>query len=234
MPTFSLASMGRALQRALGKIPILRPGGYFTLPTPGYLQASLTGLGQALNPFAPGATITPKGEVISGALAESGQAPTAPAVQYRPAAEASGLPTDLGKIFKTTTATKGAPTPTPTPKAEITRIKPAPTDLSKQPPPPTPPPVAGGGAPLPPATAPGFTAPTLSSLPPAPVQTPIQTPRPAIPVGQFEAMIRALAELSGSRYVPMPLSGVPPFGPVGALSRALERFRKRELGLPET
>jgi hypothetical protein len=245
MPSFSLASIGRALQRALEKIPVLRPGGYITLPTsPKYYQASLTGIAQLLSPFTPSATITPSGEVISGARAEPGQAPAAPAVGYRPLAEALRMPTDIGEIFKPTTTktteTTKITTPTPLPKAEITTAKPAPIP-TPTPPPPTPPPVAGGGgAPTPPATAPGFTAPTLSSLPPAPVQiserafTGIPAPSPAIPVGQFEAIVRALQELTGGRYIPRPLTGAEPFGPTGALERALRRLRERELGIPAT
>jgi hypothetical protein len=168
------------------------------------------------------------------------------AVGYRPSAEASGMSTEalLREIYKPTTTktteTTKITTPTPLPKAEITTAKPAPTP-TPTPPPPTPPPVAGGArAPTPPATGPGFTAPTLSSLPPAPVQiserafTGIPTPRPEIPVGQFEAMIRALAELTGGRYVPTPLPGATPFGPTGALERALRRLRERELGIPAT
>jgi hypothetical protein len=246
MPSFSLASIGRALQRAVEKIPVLRPGGYVTLPTPGYLQASLTGISQLISPFTPSMTITPKGEVIKGAQAEPGQAPAAPAVGYRPSAEASGMSTEalLREIYKPTTTktteTTKITTPTPLPKAEITTAKPAPAP-TPTPPPPTPPPVAGGGgAPTPPATAPGFTAPTLSSLPPAPVQiserafTGIPAPSPAIPVGQFEAMVRALQELTGGRYIPRPLTGTEPFGPTGALERALRRLRERELGIPAT
>jgi hypothetical protein len=239
MPSFSLASIGRALQRTLENIPILRPGGYVTLSTPGYLQASLAGISQLLSPFTPAATITPRGEVISGAQAEPGQAPAAPAVGFM-----EGMSVRPEYVFErpTTKATETTktPTPTPVPKAEITQTKPAPTP-TPTPPPPTPPPVAGGGgAPTPPATAPGFTAPTLSPLPPAPVQiserafTGIPAPRPEIPVGQFEAMIRALAELTGGRYVPTPLPGATPFGPTGALERALRRLRERELGLPAT
>jgi hypothetical protein len=47
-------------------------------------------------------------------------------------------------------------------------------------------------------------------------------------------MIRALAELTGGRYIPRPLMGAEPFGPTGALERALRRLRERELGLPTT
>jgi hypothetical protein len=241
MPSFSLASIGRALQRALEKIPVLRPGGYVTVPTPGYLQASLAGISQLASPFTPSMTITPKGEVIKGAQAEPGQAPAAPAVGFMEGMSVRpeyvfGRPTTTTKATETTKAS----TPTSVPKAEITTAKPAPTP-TPTPPPPTPPPVAGGGgAPTPPATAPGFTAPTLSSLPPAPVQiserafTGIPSPRPEIPVGQFEAMIRALQELTGGRYIPRPLTGAEPFGPTGALERALRRLRERELGLPAT
>jgi hypothetical protein len=47
-------------------------------------------------------------------------------------------------------------------------------------------------------------------------------------------MTRALAELTGGRYVPTPLPGAEPFGPTGALERALRRLRERELGIPAT
>ena len=243
MQSFSLASIGRALQRALEKIPVLRPGGYVTLPTPGYLQASLAGISQLASPFTPSMTITPRGEVIKGAQAESGQAPAAPTVGFM---EGMSMRPEhvFGRAGRETTegptTTRTTPTPTFLSKASITTTKP-PVVETPTPPPPTPPPVAGGGgAPLPPATAPGFTAPTLSSLPPAPVQiserafTGIPAPSPAIPAGQFEAMIRALQELTGGRYIPRPLMGAEPFGPTGALERALRRLRERELGIPAT
>jgi hypothetical protein len=230
MPSFSLRSLSDALKRIVQGFTT--PGGYLgprSVTSPQYLLAS-----PAL--LLAGAKFTPSGPQVETAQAEPGQAPAAPAVGFM---EGMSVRPEyvFGRPTTKATETTKVPTPASVPKAEITTAKPAPTP-TPTPPPPTPPPVAGGGgAPTPPATAPGFTAPTLSSLPPAPVQiserafTGIPSPRPEIPVGQFEAMIRALAELTGGRYVPTPLPGATPFGPTGALERALRRLRERELGI---
>lgn len=53
------------------------------------------------------------------------------------------------------------------------------------------------------------------------------------PMGQFDAMIRALQQMQQGgqgRFVPMPAVGVAPFGPAGMQERALRRLRERELG----
>ena len=214
----------------------LGPGSVALHPT--YLLAWIGG--KDIGPYGPiketgeARAQTPGGEASAVGFME-GMSIRPEYVFGRPKTETERVITHAAKYGTTEIPPRG------TGKATITEIKPAPTDLSKQPPPPTPPPVAGGGgAPLPPATAPGFTAPTLSSLPPAPVQiserafTGIPAPSPAIPAGQFEAMIRALQELTGGRYIPRPLMGAEPFGPTGALERALRRLRERELGIPAT
>ena len=75
----------------------------------------------------------------------------------------------------------------------------------------------------------GINVPTETPLPPARV-LPSDLGTEA-PMGQFDAMIRALQAGQGipTRYVPMPAVGVSPFGPAGAQERALRRLRDREL-----
>ena len=75
----------------------------------------------------------------------------------------------------------------------------------------------------------GINVPTETPLPPARV-LPADLGTEA-PMGQFDAMIRALQAGQGvpSRYVPMPAAGATPFGPAGAQERALRRLREREL-----
>jgi hypothetical protein len=70
-------------------------------------------------------------------------------------------------------------------------------------------------------------------LPPTPVMPgEIFQPRQPVgqPLGQFEAMLRALQGREGGRFVPMPLGvGAMPFGPAGAQAEALRRLREREM-----
>ena len=102
------------------------------------------------------------------------------------------------------------------------------------------------------------TAPTPAMTPPAPfmmggggdrsaiigggINIPMETPLPPTrvlpgdlggqaPLGQFDAMIRALQMQQGGqgRFVQMPTVGESPFGPAGAQERAIRRLREREL-----
>ena len=202
-----------------------------------------------------GKDITPTGPKTPALEAATSQleAPPTTGFMLTPTGGMSIAPPGIFRVAtKTTDTTKtiGAPeTKTTTvktdtiPKAGITEIKTAPDiKITPTPPPPTPPAVAGGAtrAITPPPTA-GFEAPRLASLPPAP--TPIAergafvgTPPtiPETPLGQFEAMIRALQQLTQARYLPRPLEGALAFGPAGALERALKRLRERELGISPT
>lgn len=135
----------------------------------------------------------------------------------------------------TTTSTKApgavAPTPAiPTAKAAVATPSTAPTPTATPPTPTTPITAKTGIVSTPPPTA-GYSAPAPASLPPTPVM-PGEMTQPTTPenLARFEAMIRALQELAGgARYVPMPAIGAEPFGPAGALERALRRLREREV-----
>jgi len=245
-----------AIKRAWERITtgIKTPGGWLTSP-----RESLTA--SILGPFVGllGGRVTPekKIELAPRAYTEPSQPPTLPAVGFQRAPDISSPFVILGPYLspvtspvttttttptKTTTTSPTTPITTPTtPKAEIATAKPAPAP-APTPPPPTPPAVAGGAtrAITPPPTA-GFEAPRLASLPPAP--TPIAERGafvgapptiPETPLGQFEAMIRALQQLTQARYLPRPLEGALAFGPAGALERALKRLRERELGISPT
>ncbi len=69
--------------------------------------------------------------------------------------------------------------------------------------------------------------PTESMLPP----TPVLPSEISKPIGQFDAMIRALQLRQGepSKFVQMPAAGAAPFGPAPAQERMLKRLRDREL-----
>ena len=75
----------------------------------------------------------------------------------------------------------------------------------------------------------GVNVPTEAMLPPTPV-LPGEIGREQAPIGQFEAMIRALQQQQGSpRFIQMPGVGARPFGPAGDQGQALRRLRDREL-----
>jgi hypothetical protein len=254
LPQFPIESLKRTVSRVVTPSNILTAAGALgglgiglLTPTPGD-EPFLAAAGARALPRLIGSGVG--GKLLSKAVPSEAetlqsQAPTTrfTSVIQGPMSIAPGPMSTVPKGGFVST-TSGSPTSdfvsttTPTPstsevsKPDITRTGGAP-QLSTTPPPPTPPATGrgGGGAPLPPPTA-GLKAPQLSSLPPMPTR-PEELGRPALQTGQFEAMIRALQDLTGgSRFVPMPTLGAQPFGPVGALARALQRLRERELGTP--
>ncbi len=159
-------------------------------------------------------------------------APSKPSLSARPVGEFVGRPPTTPALpVGELTARPPAITPAITPgvRAPITTpaIAPMPAPL------PPVPAIPGGGV--------GFSGgvgrvPAESMLPPTPV-LPSEIFKPTrqfdrIPMGQFDAMTRALQLKQGdpSRFIQTPATGVAPFGPAPAQERMIRRLRERELG----
>lgn len=140
----------------------------------------------------------------------------------RPAAVELAAPTPEVRPTPTPTPPPSAPAVIPTPEARAPVITPA---VAPTPSPRPPAPVLAGGAPA----IGDVRVPEPAALPPTPT-LPGEIFRQREPVGQFDAMIRALQALQGGgARVQMPAEGVMPFGPAGAQAEALRRLREREL-----
>lgn len=243
MSSFSLQTIKNALQNILQRIggitPLKEAAKYGTAALVAGQLGPQVGLPEEVITVPTAATIG----VIKGLLTPTEVRSQTP--QFTGAAQAflypqstMLTPTPAATPPTTTKATTGtkapgavAPTPaTPTRKATVATPSPAPTPTITPPAPTTPTTAKTGMVSTPPPTA-GYSAPTPASLPPTPVM-PGEITQPPTPenLARFEAMIRALQELAGgARYIPTPMIGAEPFGPAGALERALRRLREREV-----
>lgn len=127
------------------------------------------------------------------------------------------------------------PTPVrPMPAVEPTPAMPAAAEAR---PPVLTPAAAPTPSPLPPApvlpgraVAEAREVPTPAALPPRPVLPhEIGRQQAEAPLGQFDAMVRALQAMQGGRFIQMPTPFGAEFGPAGAQAEALRRLREREL-----
>lgn len=228
--SFSLKSIANALQNAIQRAitGIQTPGGYLS-PKLGGLASIGTAIGGLL-----GATFPERGGMVPAQLtrAETLQ-PTGYTQTYTPVITTPTIKTTTPTNTTTTkTSGAGASTPAaPTQKSTVIQQGQAPVSGTTTPPPQTQPSTAKTGVVTTPPPSSGYMAPLPSALPPTPVM-PGETTQPTTPenLARYEAMIRALQELAGgARYVPMPAIGAEPFGPAGALERALRRLREREV-----